>query len=137
MQARIFFIKNFRVVILLSSFGFSVTHTRSHICSIFSVSSISPLYAFFRASPKVVMFVGTLLLDDQCAQQMARSGVVESLIELLKAKQEDDEFVLQVKRGSKSLRMKKYEFVREERVEEKAVQSKEQYQLIQKQNVDK
>ena len=40
--------------------------------------------------------IGTLLSDDQCAQRMAKSGVIESLIELLKAKQEDDEFVLQV-----------------------------------------
>lgn len=45
---------------------------------------------------QVVLLVGTLLSDDQCAQRMARSGVVESLIELLKAKQEDDEFVLQI-----------------------------------------
>ena len=45
---------------------------------------------------QIVLLVCTLLSDDQCAQRMARSGVVESLIELLKAKQEDDEFVLQV-----------------------------------------
>ena len=43
-----------------------------------------------------MVLVRTLLSDDRCAQMMAKSGVVESLIELLKAKQEDDEFVLQV-----------------------------------------
>jgi hypothetical protein len=45
---------------------------------------------------QVVVLLGTLLVDESCAEQVARSGIVQNLIELLKAKQEDDEIVLQI-----------------------------------------
>ena len=45
---------------------------------------------------QVVVLLGTLLVDETCAEQVARSGIVQNLIELLKAKQEDDEIVLQI-----------------------------------------
>lgn len=45
---------------------------------------------------QVVVLLGTVLVDESCAEQVARSGIVQNLIELLKAKQEDDEIVLQI-----------------------------------------
>eukprot|EP00039_Didymoeca_costata_P013737 m.213474 g.213474 ORF g.213474 m.213474 type:complete len:782 (-) comp15860_c5_seq11:1677-4022(-) len=45
---------------------------------------------------QVVVLLGTVLVDEQCAEQVARSGIVQNLIEVLKAKQEDDEIVLQI-----------------------------------------
>ena len=45
---------------------------------------------------QLVMLLGTVLADDECAQLVARSGIIESLVELMQAKQEDDEIVLQL-----------------------------------------
>lgn len=45
---------------------------------------------------EVVILVGTILSDERCAQPVARSGIVQSMVDLLKAKQEDDEIVLQI-----------------------------------------
>ncbi len=45
---------------------------------------------------EVVILVGTLLSDENCADIVARSMVVPSLMDMLKAKQEDDEIVLQI-----------------------------------------
>lgn len=43
-----------------------------------------------------VILIGTVLADDVSAQLVARSGIVQNLVELLQARQEDDEIVLQV-----------------------------------------
>ncbi|XP_055375218.1 kinesin-associated protein 3 isoform X2 [Condylostylus longicornis] len=43
-----------------------------------------------------VILLGTCSCDESCAMLLCRSNVVTSLIELLKAKQEDDEIVLQI-----------------------------------------
>ncbi|XP_006812486.1 kinesin-associated protein 3-like [Saccoglossus kowalevskii] len=45
---------------------------------------------------EVVMLVGTVTSDDSCAAMLAMSGIIQSLIELLNAKQEDDEIVCQI-----------------------------------------
>ncbi|XP_022085406.1 kinesin-associated protein 3-like [Acanthaster planci] len=45
---------------------------------------------------EVVMLVGTVAMDDSCAAMLAKSGIIQSLIELLNAKQEDDEIVCQI-----------------------------------------
>lgn len=45
---------------------------------------------------EVVILVGTVCNDDACAKMLAQSGIIQSLIELLNAKQEDDEMVLQI-----------------------------------------
>lgn len=45
---------------------------------------------------EVVILVGTVLTDPDCAPLVASSGIVQLMIDLLKAKQEDDEIVLQV-----------------------------------------
>ncbi|XP_041482280.1 kinesin-associated protein 3 [Lytechinus variegatus] len=45
---------------------------------------------------EVVMLVGTVATDDSCAAMLAKSGIIQSLIELLNAKQEDDEIVCQI-----------------------------------------
>ena len=39
---------------------------------------------------------GTAAMDDQCAALLAREGVVQLLVDSLKAKQEDDELVCQI-----------------------------------------
>ncbi|CAH1786263.1 unnamed protein product [Owenia fusiformis] len=45
---------------------------------------------------EVIILVGTVCNDDSCAQMLSDNGVVHSLIELLNAKQEDDEVVCQI-----------------------------------------
>ena len=45
---------------------------------------------------EVVVFIGTCATDSYAAQYMCKSNTLECLIDLLKAKQEDDEIVLQV-----------------------------------------
>ncbi|XP_064649316.1 kinesin-associated protein 3-like isoform X2 [Lineus longissimus] len=45
---------------------------------------------------EVIMLVGTVCNDDECAKMLAESGVIQNLIELLNAKQEDDEVVCQI-----------------------------------------
>lgn len=43
-----------------------------------------------------VVFLGTCACDESCAMLLCRSDIALALIELLKAKQEDDEMVLQI-----------------------------------------
>jgi hypothetical protein len=43
-----------------------------------------------------VVFLGTCATDELCAMLLCKAEVISSLIELLKAKQEDDEMVLQI-----------------------------------------
>lgn len=43
-----------------------------------------------------VVFLGTCAFDEACAMLLCKADIVLSLIELLKAKQEDDEMVLQI-----------------------------------------
>lgn len=43
-----------------------------------------------------VVFLGTCACDELCAMLLCKSNIVLALIELLKAKQEDDEMVLQI-----------------------------------------
>lgn len=43
-----------------------------------------------------VVFLGTCACDESCAMLLCKADVILSLIELLKAKQEDDEMVLQI-----------------------------------------
>jgi len=43
-----------------------------------------------------VVFLGTCACDESCAMLLCKADVILSLIELLKAKQEDDEIVLQI-----------------------------------------
>ncbi|KAM8889925.1 LOW QUALITY PROTEIN: kinesin-associated protein 3a [Synchiropus picturatus] len=45
---------------------------------------------------EVVIMIGTVSLDDSCAAMLAKSGIIPALIELLNARQEDDEFVCQI-----------------------------------------
>eukprot|EP00794_Sanderia_malayensis_P016189 gene16189-17816_t len=45
---------------------------------------------------EVIILTGTVASDEGCASMLARSGIIQDLIELLKAKQEDDEVVLQI-----------------------------------------
>ena len=45
---------------------------------------------------EVVVFIGTCSKDTYAAQYICKSNTLECLIDLLKAKQEDDEIVLQV-----------------------------------------
>ncbi|XP_076359971.1 kinesin associated protein 3 isoform X2 [Tachypleus tridentatus] len=45
---------------------------------------------------EVVVLIGTVVADESCARFIAKSGILKSLIELLNAKQEDDEVVLQI-----------------------------------------
>ncbi|XP_024944929.1 kinesin-associated protein 3 isoform X2 [Cephus cinctus] len=45
---------------------------------------------------EVVIFLGTAACDEDCARLMCKADILLSLIELLKAKQEDDEMVLQI-----------------------------------------
>lgn len=45
---------------------------------------------------EVVILIGTVSLDDECATVFAREGIIQMLIDLLNAKQEDDEVVLQI-----------------------------------------
>uniref|UniRef100_A0A1B6ETE2 Kinesin-associated protein 3 n=1 Tax=Cuerna arida TaxID=1464854 RepID=A0A1B6ETE2_9HEMI len=45
---------------------------------------------------EVVMLISTAALDESCASLLCKADILLSLIELLKAKQEDDEIVLQI-----------------------------------------
>ncbi|XP_061587967.1 kinesin-associated protein 3-like [Cololabis saira] len=45
---------------------------------------------------EVVILMGTVSMDDACAAMLAKSGIIPALIELLNARQEDDEFVCQI-----------------------------------------
>ncbi|EEB13642.1 Kinesin-associated protein, putative [Pediculus humanus corporis] len=45
---------------------------------------------------EIVILLGTAACDEDCAMLMCKEGILISLIELLKAKQEDDEIVLQI-----------------------------------------
>ncbi|KAK6194648.1 hypothetical protein SNE40_000246 [Patella caerulea] len=45
---------------------------------------------------QVIILVGTVCSDDGCAVLLAQSNIIQSLIELLNAKQEDDEVVCQI-----------------------------------------
>ena len=45
---------------------------------------------------EVVVFLGTCAVDSVAAQTLCKAGILDGLIDLLKAKQEDDEIVLQV-----------------------------------------
>ncbi|XP_012275092.1 kinesin-associated protein 3 [Orussus abietinus] len=45
---------------------------------------------------EVVIFLGTAACDEDCARLLCKADILLSLIELLKAKQEDDEMVLQI-----------------------------------------
>ena len=46
---------------------------------------------------EIVVFIGTCASDEAAATYLCKSDILPSLIDLLKAKQEDDEIVLQVK----------------------------------------
>uniref|UniRef100_K1Q1L1 Kinesin-associated protein 3 n=1 Tax=Magallana gigas TaxID=29159 RepID=K1Q1L1_MAGGI len=45
---------------------------------------------------EVIILVGTVCNDDACAKMLAEANIIQSLIELLNAKQEDDEMVCQI-----------------------------------------
>lgn len=45
---------------------------------------------------EVTILTGTIASDEGCASMLAKSGIIQDLIELLRAKQEDDEVVLQI-----------------------------------------
>lgn len=45
---------------------------------------------------EVIIMVGTVCNDDACAKMLAEANIIQSLIELLNAKQEDDEMVCQI-----------------------------------------
>ncbi|CAF1076602.1 unnamed protein product [Adineta steineri] len=59
-------------------------------------SKLKPDSANDELSLNVVVLVGTLCADDACAEVLAKSGIIQILIELLHAQQEDDEIVLQI-----------------------------------------
>jgi hypothetical protein len=44
----------------------------------------------------IIILVGTVCNDDECASMLKSCGMIDILIELLNAKQEDDEIVLQI-----------------------------------------
>lgn len=64
--------------------------------------SIKPTISFCtgKSSDDVVLdtvvFLGTCACDEACTMLLCKAEVITSLIELLKAKQEDDEMVLQI-----------------------------------------
>ncbi|KAK3087402.1 hypothetical protein FSP39_005444 [Pinctada imbricata] len=45
---------------------------------------------------EIIILVGTVCNDDACAKMLAESNIIQMLIELLNAKQEDDEMVCQI-----------------------------------------
>lgn len=45
---------------------------------------------------ETIVFLGTCACDELCSMLLCKADVILSLIELLKAKQEDDEMVLQI-----------------------------------------
>uniref|UniRef100_H2YG61 Kinesin-associated protein 3 n=1 Tax=Ciona savignyi TaxID=51511 RepID=H2YG61_CIOSA len=45
---------------------------------------------------EAVVLIGTISTDSNCAAILAQSGIIQTLIELLNVKQEDDELVLQI-----------------------------------------
>ena len=53
-----------------------------------------------------VLLAGTAAMDDQCAKVLAKENIVTKLVDLLKAKQEDDELVCQVILVSKTQDLK-------------------------------
>ncbi|CAF1046604.1 unnamed protein product [Adineta ricciae] len=59
-------------------------------------SKLKPGSSDDELSLNVVILVGTLCADDACAEVLAKSGIIQILIELLHAQQEDDEIVLQI-----------------------------------------
>ncbi len=44
----------------------------------------------------VIVLIGAVCNDDSCANMLSNSGIIEILIEMLNAKQEEDEIVLQI-----------------------------------------
>jgi hypothetical protein len=42
------------------------------------------------------VLIGAVCNDDACANMLSKSGIIEILIEMLNAKQEEDEIVLQI-----------------------------------------
>ncbi|CAF1217055.1 unnamed protein product [Rotaria sordida] len=59
-------------------------------------SKLKPNSADVELTLNVVVLVGTLCADDACAEVLAKSDIIQILIELLHAQQEDDEIVLQI-----------------------------------------
>ncbi|CAF4772885.1 unnamed protein product, partial [Rotaria sp. Silwood1] len=57
---------------------------------------LKPNAADVELTLNVVVLVGTLCADDACAEVLAKSDIIQILIELLHAQQEDDEIVLQI-----------------------------------------
>ena len=53
-------------------------------------------FGFFFNNPIRSVFLGTCAVDSVAAQKICKVGILDALIDLLKAKQEDDEIVLQV-----------------------------------------
>lgn len=45
---------------------------------------------------EVVVLLGTVVTDEACSVQLCKSGILKNLVDLLNAKQEDDEVVLQI-----------------------------------------
>ncbi|CAH0775981.1 unnamed protein product [Bemisia tabaci] len=45
---------------------------------------------------EIIVFIGTAAVDDSCAESLCRENILTLLIDILKAKQEDDEMVLQI-----------------------------------------
>jgi len=45
---------------------------------------------------EAIVLVGTVAIDENCASTLAQCGMVQTLVELLNAKQQDDEVVLQI-----------------------------------------
>ncbi|XP_065647919.1 kinesin-associated protein 3 isoform X4 [Hydra vulgaris] len=60
------------------------------------LSKLSPGNAEDDLVLEVIILTGTIASDEGCATMLATSGIIHSLIELLRAKQEDDEVVLQI-----------------------------------------
>ncbi|CAF3976459.1 unnamed protein product [Rotaria magnacalcarata] len=59
-------------------------------------SKLKPNSADTELTLNVVVLVGTLCADDACAEVLAKSDIIQILIDLLHAQQEDDEIVLQI-----------------------------------------
>ncbi|XP_065657799.1 kinesin-associated protein 3 isoform X2 [Hydra vulgaris] len=60
------------------------------------LSKLSPGNAEDDLVLEVIILTGTIASDEGCATMLATSGIIHRLIELLRAKQEDDEVVLQI-----------------------------------------
>jgi len=59
-------------------------------------SKITPGAAEDDLMLEVIILTGTIASDEGCASMLAESGIIHDMIELLRAKQEDDEVVLQI-----------------------------------------